>query len=102
MGKKFIFLVVIIGKTRFLVNIGDNTWSFVHKYDPDPYEKTVIIDVSTNFTGTKRSQLESDHIRKLKNYKKSLRANSAAQDLITSEINIHLITSIFDKVIGYK
>ena len=37
MGKKFGFWVIIIGKTRYQVNIDDNTWEFVDTYNPVPY-----------------------------------------------------------------
>ena len=99
MGKKFGFLLIIIGKNRYRVNIGDNTWAFFDTDDPGPYIKTVIMAVSTTIAGAQRSQLESSHTRKLNNYEKLSGANSAAQDLITVAIDIHLITSLFDNVI---
>ena len=102
MGKKFGFLVIIIGKNCYRLNIGNNTWAFVDTDDPFPYDKTVIMAVSTTVTDTQHSQLESSHIRKLKNYEQLLGVNSAAQYLITVAIDIHLITPLFDNVIGYK
>ena len=67
MGKKFGFLLIIIGKNRYRVNIGDNTWAFFDTYDPGPYIKTVIMAVSTTIAGAQRSQLESSNTRKLNN-----------------------------------
>ena len=89
MGKKFEFLVIIIGKTCYHVKICDNTWEFFRTYDPGPYGKTMTIARLTTITGTQHSQSESTHIRKLDNYKQFLGANRAAWELITCAINSH-------------
>ena len=57
MGRKFGFLVIIIGENCYRVNIGDNTWEFLNTDKPGPYEETVITDGSTTITGTQHSQL---------------------------------------------
>ena len=38
MGKEFEFLVIIIGKTCYQVNIGDNTWVYLDTDNPVPYD----------------------------------------------------------------
>ena len=57
---------------------------------------------STTITGTQRSQLESSHIRKLKNYDQFLGANSTTRDLVTGSIDSHFIASLFGGVIRYE
>ena len=102
MGKKYGFLIIIIGKTRYRVKIGNDTWAFVDTDEPGPYYETVIMPVSTTVTITQHSQLYSYHISKLNNYEQLLGANSAVRDLITGAIDSHIITYIFDDVIGYE
>ena len=43
MGKKFGFLVIIIGETCYQVNIGGKTRALVDTDDPGPYDKTAIM-----------------------------------------------------------
>ena len=102
MGNKFSFLVIIIGKTFYRVNIGDDTWEFFNTDDPWTYEEIVIMSLSKTITGTKTSQLESAHIRKLNNHEQLLVENRAEQELIPSSINSHIITSLFDYAIEYE
>ena len=102
MGNNFGFLVIIIGKNCYRVNIGDIIWAFFDTYDPCPYDKTVIMAVSTTATSVQCSPLETYHIRKLKNFDQLLGGNRSSWDLITGAMNRHLIASIFDNVIGYK
>ena len=84
-GKKFSFLVIIVDKTCYRVNISDNKWEFVNTDDPGPYNKTIIMDGSTTITGAQLRKLYSTHIRKLKYHNQLLGANSASRDLVTSE-----------------
>ena len=102
MGKKFGFLVIIIGKTCYRVKIGDDTWEFVDTYDPGPYDKNVIMAGSTTVTGAQSSQLEPTHIWNLNTYEQLLGSNIASRDRITGAINRNLITSLFDDAIGYE
>ena len=84
------------------MNIGNTTWEFVDTYDPGTYYETVILDRSTTATGAQRRKLEYYHTRKIKNHEKFLGEKSAAQELITGEINSYLITSLFENIIGYR
>ena len=96
MGKKSGFFVIIIGKTCYQVKFGDNMLAFYDTEKPGPYDKAFMMYGAESITSAHRSQLESAHISKLKNYKQFLGANREAQDLVTGAIGSHLIASLLN------
>ena len=75
MVNKFGFWAIIIGKNCNWASIGDNKWEFFDTDNPVPYDENVIMDGTADINGAQHIQLESSHIRNIKNDEKFLVAN---------------------------